>query len=258
MKLCEVMMMPLIKTRGIVIKVTNLGEGDKIITLFTDRLGKIEAVVHGARKAKNKFMSSSQIFSYCEYVLYKGKSLYTVSQAEIVESFQVLLSDLYTLTYGSYIIELANVLSQNDEANLDLFLLILKTLYLMTDSDIDRELLIRAFEIKSVSISGYMPILDVCSICRKEQNNYYFSTKYGGIICEECLGSDNSAFKINCDTLNVMRYLTKSGIERVRTIKVSKSVKKEMKKILKNYIKYYLEKEFKSLEFLDDIERIDK
>lgn len=250
--------MPPIKTRGIVIKETNLGEGDKIITLFTDRLGKVEAVVHGARKAKSKFMASSQVFSYCEYILYKGKSLYTVSQAEIIESFQVFLEDLYSLTYGSYIIELTNVLTQNDEANLDLFLLILKTFYLMTDSDIDRELLIRAFELKAVSISGYMPILDMCSICREKQNNYYFSTKYGGIICGGCLKNDMAAIKISCDTLSAMRYLIKSDIEKVRTVKVSRSAKKEMKKILKNYIKYYLEKEFKSLEFLDDIENVDK
>lgn len=250
--------MPPIKTRGIVIKATNLGEADKIITLFTDKLGKVEAVAHGARKAKNRFMSSSQIFAYCEYVLYKGKSLYTVSQSEIIESFQVLLNDLYTLTYGSYVIELANVLTQNDEANLDLFLLILKTLYLLTDSDIDRELLIRAFEIKSVSISGYMPVLNGCAICRGGYGSYYFSTRYGGIICENCEKNDLSAFKIKPDTLAAMRYLIKSGIEKVRTIKVSSSAKKEMKKILKNYIKYYLEKEFKSLEFLGDIERIDK
>lgn len=249
--------MPPIKARGIVIKVTNLGEGDRIITLFTDRFGKIDAVVHGARKAKNKFMSSSQLFAYCEYVLYKGKSLYTVSQSEIIESFQVLLNDLYTLTYGSYIIELAEVLTQNDEPNIELFLLILKTMYLMTDSSIDRELLVRAFEIKAVSISGYMPILDECSACRAECSSCYFSTRYGGLICEACRNNDAAAFEIKPDTLGAMRYLIRSGIERVRTIKVSNSVKKEMKKIMKNYIKYYLEKEFKSLRFLDDIERID-
>ncbi len=250
--------MPLLKAQGIVIKMVNLGEADKIITLFTDSMGKIEAVAHGARKPKSKLLSSTQIFCYGEYVLYKGKSLYTISQAEIIQSFQELLNDLYTLTYGSYVVELIGVLTQNNEPNIELFALLLKCMYLMTDRNIDIELLIRAFELKSMSISGYMPNLYGCSCCKdKNAKPYGFSSQSGGLVCKKCFDSDGSAIKLDPSTIGLMRYILKLDIEKVGMIKASKNNKYEMKKISKDYIKYYLDKEFKSLEFLDDIKNVD-
>jgi len=250
--------MPLEKAQGIVIKGINVGEADKIVTLFTDRLGKVQAIAHGARKAKSRFMSSTQVFSYGEYVLYKGKSLYTISQSEVKESFQVVLGDLYTLTYCSYLVELLDALTVEDEKNIELFKLALKTLYIMTDSSIDRELLIRTFELKSMAISGYMPNLDRCCICgRNDSCLIMFSSKLGGLICGNCTNKDNYAIRVDSSTINTMRYILKSQIEKVRSLRISKLTKNDMKKILKNYIKYYLERDFKSLDFLDELEIID-
>lgn len=250
--------MSLVKTRGIVMKHTNLGEADKIITLFTEQLGKIHVVAHGSRKSKSKLLSSTQIFSYSEYVLYRGRNLFTVSQAETKESFQVLLDDLYTLTYSSYIMELVDSQAVEEEANIDLFMLVLKALYLLTDKSVDKELLIRAFELLSMIISGFMPELNECSLCKKSvHRNMRFSARFGGIICEECRDKDEDSMNIDASTINVMRFIIKTDIEKVRKIKISKENKNEMKKIMKNYIKYYLEKDFKSLEFLDDIKLVD-
>lgn len=250
--------MPLVKTRGVVIKQINLGEADKIITLFTDKMGKIQAVAHGARKPKSKLLSSTQNFCYGEYVLYKGKSLYTINQAEIIQSFQELLDDLYTLTYVSYMLELVDVLTQNDETNIELFALLLKCMYLMTDKSVDRELLVRAFEIKSMAISGYMPNLYECSVCRDDNiREYIFSSKFGGLVCRECSKGDGASIKSDASTIGIMRYIMKCNIENIRTVKVSSGNKDEMKKILENYIKYYLDRKFKSLEFLNNIKSVD-
>lgn len=250
--------MSLVKTRGIVMKHTNLGEADKIVTLFTEKLGKVHAVAHGSRKSKSMLLSSTQIFSYCEYVLYKGKSLYTISQSEIKESFQILLDDLYTLTYSSYLMELVDSLAVDEESNIELFMLILKALYLLMDKNIDRELLIRAFELLSMKVSGFMPVLEECTICKRSiQKHMKFSAKFGGIICEDCWERDESSQNIDISTINIMKFIIRTDIEKVRNIKISKENKNEMKKIMKNYIKYYLERDFKSLEFLNDIKLVD-
>jgi DNA repair protein RecO (recombination protein O) len=250
--------MPLDKVQAIVLKAINVGEADKIITLFTDKLGKIQAIVHGARKSKSKFMASTQVFSYCEYIIYKGKSLYTINQGEIKESFQGMLSNLYSLTYCSYLMELVDVLIPNEEKNIELFYMLLKTMYLITDERIDSELLIRTFELKAMSISGYMPNLNRCSICSEESSSTFrFSSKLGGILCEKCLGNDVYSIKVDFSTINTMKYIVKSEITKINMIRISQSVKNNMKIVLKNYIKYHLEREFKSLQFLDDIKNID-
>ena len=250
--------MPLDKVQAIVLKTINVGEADKIITLFTDSHGKIQAVVHGARKAKSKFLSSTQMFSYCEYILYKGRSLYTISQCEIKESFQGIIGNLYSLTYCSYLMELVDVLIQNEEKNIELFSMLLKTMYLITDEKIDRELLIRAFELKAMSICGYMPNLNKCSICGSEPSNIVgFSSKLGGIVCAKCLSNDAYSIKVDISTINAMRYIVKTEINKINMIRISQFVKNNMRIVLKNYIKYHLEREFNSLEFLNDIKNID-
>ncbi|WP_054875304.1 DNA repair protein RecO [Oxobacter pfennigii] len=248
----------LIKTRGIVLKHTYLGEADKIITLFTDSLGKVQAVAHGARKAKSKLMSSTQAFAYCEFVLYKGKSLYTVSQTEIKASFQVLLNDLHTLTYSSYLMELVDVLILEGEENIELFSLLLKTLYLMTEGNLDKELIVRAFELKAISQSGYMPQFDNCILCGSSLNLIKFSSRLGGVLCSKCSENDRFAVKIDLPSVNTMKFFIKNHIEKVRVLKINLSIKNYMKKIMKNYIKYHLDKDFKSLDFLDEITNMDE
>lgn len=250
--------MPLLKVQGIVLKQINIGEADKIITLFTDKKGKVQAVVHGARKAKSKFMSSTQPFSYCEYVLYKGRNLYTVNQSEVKESFQAVLNDLYSLTYSTYFMELVDVLTQEEESNIELFGLLLKSLHLMTEKQYDKELLVRAFEIKAMVISGYMPDLNKCSVCSSDRySEMRFSSRLGGIVCGDCSHEDRYSIKTDPSTVNILKYLIKTDIGRIHTVKVSPTIKNEMKKILKNYTKYYLEREFRSLEFLEELKNID-
>lgn len=250
--------MGLVKASGVVLKVINLGESDKIITLFTENLGKIHAVAHGARKAKSKMLATTQMFSYCEYVLYKGRNMYTVSQSQVRESFQGLLNDLYTLTYSSYLAELVDVLTQDGEENIELFVLLLKSLYLMMDKNIDKEMLIRAFEIKSMSISGFMPNFYECAICGS--NKFIakgFDVRLGGVVCKSCMDKDKSSVVIDASTANMMRYIIENDIGRLGNLKVSKENKNEMKKIMKNYIKYHLDRDFKSLELINRLEHVD-
>ena len=66
----------LTRTRGLVTKAVNFGEGDKILTLLSDRFGKIQVMAKGARRTKSKLMAGTQLFCYGDFVLFKGKSWY--------------------------------------------------------------------------------------------------------------------------------------------------------------------------------------
>lgn len=250
--------MPLVKTRGIVLKVTNIGEADRIITLFTDSLGKISALAHGARKTNSKLMSSTGLFAYCEYVLYTGRNLYTVNQTEIIDSFQSCLGDLYSLGYCSFMMELTDALTQDGETNDELFMLLLKCMFLMKFADSDRELLVLAYELKAVSLSGYMPNFDRCGVCGKRGDFKRFSIKLGGVVCDKCAGSDRSSSPLHPASISVMRYLLSADVEKLKNVKVPPAVKKELKRVLKDYTEYYLERDFKSIFFLDDVQNIEK
>ncbi|MCX7903793.1 MAG: DNA repair protein RecO, partial [Caloramator sp.] len=175
--------MSLINLQGVVLKEMPLAETDKIITLFTDKLGKIDVVAHGARRPKSPIASSTLPFCYSRYLVYKGKNLYTLNQSSIIESFQKIIMDLDRLAYGSYMLELIDVLNEKEVKNVYMLGLLLKSLYMLYNDDINLDVLKLVFEYKSLCFAGYQPIVNQCIKCRTKKNLRYFNISEGGILC---------------------------------------------------------------------------
>lgn len=245
----------LFKTDGVVLKQTKFGEGDVILTLFAKKLGKIQAVAKGAKKSKGKYTGSTQPFAYGEFVLFKGRDLYQVSQAELKESFYRLREDITKLAYGAYILELTESIITEGQTNNRLFYALLHCLEVLTTLERDYETVVKAYELKLLYYSGYKPELDRCIHCGSgEGKEFKFSSKEGGILCRACFGQDLFAMKISQTTINVMKYLMHSDLKQIARLKIKADVMEELNKILKHYISTHLEKnKFKSLEFLNVI-----
>lgn len=245
--------MALTKVQGIVLKSINLGESDKIITVYTDSLGKIDIVVHGARKPKSKFMASTQPFCYSEYVIFKGKNLYTLSDSSISESFQMILQDLDKLAYGSYFLELVDSLNERENKNVSILALLLKTLYLLVHDDIDIKLLRFAFDFKAISLAGYMPQVNYCLKCRRKlEEKCFFSIVDGGVICVECKSSNNNYY-LSQEAIQFMQKIKLIKLEDLRNIIYDDKNLSLLQGILLNYIQYHTGREFKSLGLIGKI-----
>lgn len=247
--------MSLIKTQGIVLKHINLGESDKIITILTDKLGKIDVVVHGAKSHKNKFMASTQPFCYGEYVLYKGKSLFTLSESSIIDSFQSILADFDKLIYGTYILELVDNLTEKEVKNISMLALLLKTLYIITHGEVELDILILVFEFKVISISGYLPQIRYCTKCKNEALSGYFSIANGGIVCEVCGKTNQYDYKIDSDIIKYFQTLRNIKLEDINKFNYDSNKIEYIKTIMKNYIMYYCDKRFKSLEIINRLKQ---
>lgn len=244
--------MSYIKIQGIVLKNMNLGESDKIITLLSDKLGKVDAVAHGSRKGSSSLMASTQPFCYGEYMLYKGKNLYTLSQSSIIESFQQVLLDFQKLMYGTYYLELTDNLVIKDVKNISMLALLIKTLYILINGDVDDELLKAAVNFKAISISGYMPEINCCVKCGNIVDSGYFSIENGGMVCFKCKDKEYH-YGINKDTLQILHTLKNIKLEDLRNIKYDRKNIEYVDKIITSYIIYYSEKDLKSLKILNQI-----
>ena len=82
--------MPLYKEQGIVLRSHKLGEADKIVTILTQGSGKVRAVAKGIRKTRSRFGARLEPLTHVSLLLYRGRSLDTVTQAEILSSFRTL------------------------------------------------------------------------------------------------------------------------------------------------------------------------
>lgn len=143
------------ETKAVIIKTQDYRENDKLVWFYTEKLGKITAIVRGAKKSKSKFLSLTLPLCYGEYMVYKGKNLYTLQEGKIINSFQGLLNNLDKLTYSSYLCELIDIACEENEVNEKLFKDLVTILYLLNTDVLDYEILIRAFEIKLLKATGY-------------------------------------------------------------------------------------------------------
>ncbi|WP_315071099.1 DNA repair protein RecO [uncultured Clostridium sp.] len=237
------------KTKAVIIKTQDFKENDKLVWFYTEELGKITAVVRGAKRSKSKFLSLTLPLCYGEYVVYKGKNLYTLQEGKIINSFQGLLNNLYKLTYSSYLCELIDIACTDNEANIELFRNLVTTLYLLNTDALDYELLIRAFELKLLRATGYSLTLDHCTICRKKisASNYISLSYYGGV-CDEC-PKEHGVF-ISKGTYNALRFLMNMNVDKLYRLNLNDEIKAEIEKVITFLIANNYAKKPKSLDML--------
>lgn len=242
--------MSIFKTRAVVLKSQDYKENDKIVWLFSEKLGKISCIARGAKKKRSKFTSFTQQFCYGEYILYRGKSLYTINELELLDSFQTFLNDLESITYASYLCELIIIALPEQESNRALFEDFMKSFYLLKSGAIDFQLIARAFELKLLKHTGYGINFDRCCICNNRINSSNrFSLQYYGGVCGNC--HDANSLIISNGAFNLLRFLNKTGIENIHKVTLSTEIKKEIYSLLNALICQSYSRRPKSLDIFN-------
>lgn len=241
--------MSFIKVQGVVIKAINYNEYDKIITIFSDKLGKIDVVCHGARRTKSKILHITQQFCYGEYILTKGRDMYSLSSGTLIESFQGIIHDFDKLAYGSYFMEFVDKTCEKDNKNVSILALLLKTFYILDSRLIDLHLLKITFDFKITSLLGYTPQVLRCIKCGdKNFEQSYFAIEDGGFICDKC---SRNKINFNKEEIDALKKIRNIKLEELGKINIDKSVQNKIDKKLGEYIDYHLSLKLNSTQFLN-------
>lgn len=235
-----------VKTEAIVIRSFKFGESDLILTLFGRNTGKISAIAKGARKPKSRMRGPLQLFTRGNYLLFRGKNLYTVTQCESIEPFMVLRQNLAKFAYASYCAEITREVIPEGEANLPAYNLLSQVLR-MTAAE-GEQLAARFFDFQMLSLSGYQPQLSCCVKCGGPvPDRPVFSCIDGGIVC---CGAEGG-IPVGRDTLAVMGSLFQMDIHKVQRLRASSKNLREMEIVTKAYWETILEKRLHSVEFIE-------
>lgn len=186
--------MRLFKVKGIVIKEVQYKENDKIITIMTDKLGKISCLAKGAKKNNSPILASSQFLVYSEFLLYKGTNFYHINSAEMLESFYSLRTDYDKLEKAFEVSKLLNKLAYEEDEETEIMSLFLNTLYIIENKDKHFDLVRNTFLLKLLCLLGYAPRLYKCSCCNEKMFNdksskdtrYYYDRTNNSAVCELC------------------------------------------------------------------------
>ena len=232
----------------------DLGDADKIITVYSPYMGKLRVVGKGVLKPKSRLGGHVEPLSRVSLLIAKGTNLDVISQVSPIDSFVELRDDLERTAQGFYAAELLDLFTGEEDASPELYELFLETLGALTVNR-DGGLVLRRFQLRLLSILGFAPELDSCIVCRREElrGGVWFSPRAGGVMCSECADGEGSVFSMSRDALVSFRYLRNSNTSAITEKMTPKQLAGEMELTLGRYIRYQLEREVRSAGFLDRV-----
>lgn len=244
------------KTTAIVLRQRRLGEADKIITLFTPNLGKIDAVAKGVRRTRSKVAGHVEPLTYTAFMLARGRELDIITQAQLIEAFSGLREDLERTSRGLYAAELVDRFTPERQENFQVFRLLLETLRRLTTEE-RLDITLRYFEMRLLGYLGYQPQTKECVLCSGTLTPVVngWSAEAGGVLCPECARKAPMSRSLTVNALKLMRLLQRGDVAAVAKVHTAPSLEAELERHLREYILYVLERDVRSTRFLETLRR---
>lgn len=241
------------KCEGIIIRTTDYGETNKIITIYTREWGKIGAMARGAKKPKSKLAAITQLFTHGYFLVQKSTGLGGMQQGEMISSMRSIREDIFLTAYASYVVELTDKSTEDKKPNPYLFEMLYQTLNYMNEG-YDLDVLMFIYELKMLNVQGLYPVLNQCSICSGTDGNFSFSVREGGFLCHRCLDKDPYHYKVSAATIKLLRLFYYFDLSRLGEISVKPETKAELKKVITAFYEEYSGLYLKSKKFLNQID----
>lgn len=238
-----------IKTMGIVVRSTTVGDYNKMLTVLSAGLGRISVWVKGGKSQKHAAHSSMSPISYSEFVLIPKGEVYTLSSATLAESFYGLRNSVEDLAYAMYFVSLAENLSPQDMEAEEILRLLLNTLYFLEKGLKGREDLRLMYELCALCIAGYAPAFDKCRDCG-DSDAVYFDALGGGVVCTNCKHAASK--KISENTRHIMDFYTKASLKDALYYTADKDAVREGIRLCAEFIKIHIGK-ISALEYLESV-----
>jgi DNA repair protein RecO (recombination protein O) len=242
------------QTEAIIIKKNKLGEADRILTLCTPHFGKIQAVAKGVRRPKSKMAGHLELLTHSQISLSSGRTLDTITGCQTINSYLPVKNDFTLTSYGLYLAELTDHFTVDRQENNEVFVLLRDALELLCHVS-NRDILLRHFEMKLLNETGFRPQLQQCIKCHKplEPVSNYFNNNAGGVLCPSCSKDRNLIYTLSVNAIKILRILQNEDFAYVSKLKIGTELAYEIKEVIRRYIRYLLEREVKSVSWLDNL-----
>ncbi|NMB54527.1 MAG: DNA repair protein RecO [Leptolinea sp.] len=245
-----------LKTEAIVLRHSEMGEADRLLTLFSRNAGVIRAVVKGARRIHSKKAGHLEPFTRVNLMLARSHELWIVTQAVALDLFLPLHEDLILTGEAAYVLELIDRFSYEEGENHVLYQLLVETLERLSRGD-PIFTAVHFFELHLLDSVGFRPQLFNCVQCKEEikPQDQFFSAFLGGAVCPRCAGQAPDARPISVDALKYLRNFQRTAYTRLLQAVPSTAVEREVETILQYYITTLLERHLNTPQFINEIRK---
>jgi len=234
----------LYRDQGIVLRTYKLGEADRIVVLMTGRHGKVRSVAKGVRKTKSKFGARLEPPTHVALQLHEGRELDLVTQADTIDHFRDLRTDLDRITRAVTMLEAVDQVSMEREPNANLYRMLLGALRALAARN--SPLVSAAFLWKLLSLEGFEPRLDACVLCDAEDDLVAFDLEEGGVLCR----SDRRGAPLSAEALELLRLILGGRLN--EALDVERSVfTDEVDHLAVRAMEHHIERRLRSVGLLD-------
>ncbi len=179
--------MATLTTPALVIRRSDYGDYDRMVTLFSPEMGRVDAIARGCRRPKSPLVNAVEPFTSGEFQLYAHKDRYSMEQCQISDSYFELRSDYDRLRHGVYWLRLLDTAILPDTPMPELFIITLRALAHLNYGELPTELVTFAFEAHFMRLNGLSPRMDACVRCgRPIDGDARFDPELGGAVCMHC------------------------------------------------------------------------
>lgn len=235
--------------QAIVLRRTDYGEADRIVSLLTPELGKLRVLAKGARKITSRKAGHIELFARTQLLIAKGRSFDLITQAELIETYRALREDVTRGAMAHYLCELAEQFAPEDSDSAALYDLLAEGLGWLCEAN-DLQLTARYFELRLLTLEGYRPELFKCARTgdRLEVDRdanverAAFSPAEGGMVLAAIALMTRDAFYVNRDALLLLRALQTSAFDAVNALSVSHDLQAQVERVMQTYVSYVLER----------------
>ncbi len=237
-----------LKTDGLVVRQVNYKDNDQILTVLTKEHGLMTLKARGVRSRSSRLKGACQLLAYSEFTVFENRGFHTIDEANAIQMFPELRTDIELLSLASYFAQVAEVLSQEDMPNPELLSLTLNALYALCRRLCTPELVKAAFELRAACLGGYTPELSGCAVCGDPEPDR-FDVRGGILCCASCSAGEGLRLPVSPGSLAAMRYLVSCDAKRLFSFRLEGRAVKELCDLAETYLQTQMERGFYTLDF---------
>ena len=242
------------KVTGIVIRTVNYGESNKVVTLFTEELGKVAVMARGAKKPGSRFHASSQPFVDGVYIFPSSRGLAQLKSSDVITSYPEIRKDVARMAYAMYWLELVDRAVEDRVPNRPLFRILSDALQAL-NAGMDADIITHHFELRILHLLGVAPVLTGCVRCNDVSDPMYFSVPSGGFLCAR--HQEEGALRLSERLAKLLYLMSRHELAEFRTVPLTKESRLLLRQLFDAYMESYSGLRLKTKRVLDQMIRLD-
>ncbi len=116
------------RVTAFILRRSNVGEADKILTIFSKNLGKLRVIAKGIRKISSRRGPHADLFNEVSMMLHHGKSMDIVTEVTTIKTYRTGLSSWIRMRAAYLVVEILDKLIPEHVVHQDIYMKLKETL----------------------------------------------------------------------------------------------------------------------------------